>query len=78
VSGLVRRVVEHGVAVVFLAACLAPHGDVSHTSLPVLRRFPGRAADAREPGDFLRYAMSKRMPYGHCPGLWLKSDTGIR
>ena len=56
-----RRLVEHGVPVVLVAAHAAPQGHMTH-ALAVLGSFPCRAADAWHPRDFLRLTASKRMP----------------
>ena len=61
VADLVRRPVEPGVPVVLGAARPAPQRHMAHAPAP-LGGFPGRVADARHPGDFLRHTGSKRMP----------------
>jgi hypothetical protein len=61
VAQIVRRLVEHGVAVVLVAAHAAPQGHVTHAQA-VLGSFPCRAAEARHPRDFLRPAAGKRVP----------------
>ncbi len=67
-ADLVGRLVEPGVPVILVAPRPAPQRHMAHTAA-VLGRFPGRVADAREPGDFLRHAGSKRMPVRTALGL---------
>jgi hypothetical protein len=61
VAELVRRFVEGGVPAILVAACAAPQRHVAYAAAAV-GGFPGRAADARQSGDFLRHTASKRMP----------------
>ncbi len=65
---IVRRLVEHGVPVVLVAAHAALQGQMTHAPA-VLGSFLCRAADARHPRDFLRLAASKRMPERAVLGL---------
>ena len=58
---IMRRLVEHGVPVVLVAAHAAPQGQMTH-SRAVLGSFLCGAADARHPRDFLRLTAGKRMP----------------
>jgi hypothetical protein len=77
VADLVRRLVEPGVPVVLVAACLAPQRHVTHAPALAL----GLAcwfADAGQPADFLRQPGESECPYGQCSGLLAKSGTGIR
>jgi hypothetical protein len=60
VAEIMRRLVEHGVPVVLVAAHAAPQGQVTHAPA-VLGSFLCRAADARHPRYFLRLTASKRM-----------------
>jgi hypothetical protein len=68
VAQIVRRLVEHGVPVVLVAAHAALQGQMTHAPA-VLGSFLCRAADARHPRDFLRLAASKRMPERAVLGL---------
>jgi hypothetical protein len=68
VAEVVRRLVEHGVPVVPVAARAAPQGQMTHAPA-VLGSFLCRAADARHPRDFLRLTASKRMPERAVLGL---------
>ena len=65
---IMRRLVEHGVPVVLVAAHAAPQGQMTHAPA-VLGSFLCRAADARHPRDFLRLNASKRMPERATLGL---------
>ena len=65
---IMRRLVEHGVPMVLVAAHAAPQGQMTHAPA-VLGSFLCRAADARHPRDFLRLNASKRMPERATLGL---------
>jgi hypothetical protein len=74
VADVMRRLVEHRVPVVLVAACTAPQRHMTHAQT-ARGSFPCRAADARHPRDFLRLTASKRVSERAALGLVGKESS---